>query len=77
MTDKNNGVLVVVEVAESQPVDLGLEMLGLARQLIDGLGGVVTAVANQCSWSADPKRCSVKLKPRIFNHCNSITRIDV
>ena len=33
MTDKNNGVLVVVEVAESQPVDLGLEMLGLARQL--------------------------------------------
>ena len=45
MTVKNNGVLVVVEVAESQPVDLGLEMLGLARQLIDGLGGVVTAVA--------------------------------
>ena len=45
MTIKNNGVLVVVEVAESQPVDLGLEMLGLARQLIDSLGGVVTAVA--------------------------------
>ncbi len=45
MTDKNNGVLVVVEVAESQPVDLGLEMLGLARRLIDGLGGAVTAVA--------------------------------
>ena len=45
MTEKNNGVLVVVEVAESQPVDLGLEMLGLARRLTDGLGGVVTAVA--------------------------------
>ena len=38
MTDKNNGVLVVVEVAESQPVDLGLEMLGLARRLTDGFG---------------------------------------
>ena len=37
MTDKNNGVLVVVEVAEGQPVDLGLEMLGLARQLTDGV----------------------------------------
>ena len=45
MTDKNSGVLVVVEVAESQPVDLGLEMLGLARQLTDGVGGAVTAVA--------------------------------
>ena len=45
MTDKNNGVLVVVEVAETQPVDLGLEMLGLARRLTDGLGGAVTAVA--------------------------------
>ena len=38
MTDKNNGVLVVVEVADSQPVDLGLEMLGLARRLTNGLG---------------------------------------
>ena len=45
MTDKNNGVLVVVEVAESQPVDLGLEMLGLARRLTNELGGAVTAVA--------------------------------
>ena len=45
MIDSNNGVLVVVEVAESQPVDLGLEMLALARQLTDNLGGVVTAVA--------------------------------
>ena len=45
MTDKNNGVLVFVEVAESRPVDLGLEMLGLAKQLTDGLGGAVTAVA--------------------------------
>ena len=38
MTDKNNGVLVVVEVLAGQPVDLGLEMLGLARQLSVGLG---------------------------------------
>ena len=45
MTDSNNGVLVVVEVVESQPVDLGLEMLALARQLTDSLGGAVTAVA--------------------------------
>ena len=45
MTSKNNGVLVVVEVAESQPVDLGLEMLGLARRLTDGLDGAGTAVA--------------------------------
>ena len=45
MTDDNNGVLVVVEVAKSQPVDLGIEMLALARQLTDNLGGVVTAVA--------------------------------
>ena len=45
MTDNKNGVLVVVELAESQPVDLGLEMLALARQLTDSLGGAVTAVA--------------------------------
>ena len=45
MTDSKNGVLVVVELAESQPVDLGLEMLALARQLTDSLGGAVTAVA--------------------------------
>ena len=31
MTDNNNGVLVVVEVVGSQPIDLGLEMLALAR----------------------------------------------
>ena len=45
MTNSNNGVLVLVEVVESQPVDLGLEMLALARQLTDSLGGAVTAVA--------------------------------
>ena len=45
MTDNNNGVLVVVEVVESQPIDLGLEMLALARRLIDSNGGIVTAVA--------------------------------
>ena len=45
MTYGNNGVLVVIEVAESKPVDLGLEMLALARQLADNLGGDVTAVA--------------------------------
>ena len=45
MTDKNSGVLVVLEVAEGQPVDLGKEMLGLARQLTENLGGAVTAVA--------------------------------
>ena len=45
MTDNNNGVLVVVEVSESQPIDLGLEMLALARRLTDSMGGIVTAVA--------------------------------
>ena len=45
MTDNNNGVLVVVEVLESQPIDLGLEMLALARHLTDSMGGIVTAVA--------------------------------
>ena len=45
MTDNNNGVLVVVEVVESQPIDLGLEMLALARRLTDSNGGIVTAVA--------------------------------
>ena len=45
MTDNNNGVLVVVEVSESQPSDLGLEMLALARYLTDSMGGIVTAVA--------------------------------
>ena len=45
MTDNNNGVLVVVEVLESQPIDLGLEMLALARRLTDSMGGIVTAVA--------------------------------
>ena len=29
MTESNNGVLVVVEMLDSQPIDLGLEMLGL------------------------------------------------
>tara|TARA_B100001057_G_scaffold962_1_gene954 strand:- start:22 stop:1017 length:996 start_codon:yes stop_codon:yes gene_type:complete len=45
MTDNNNGVLVVVEVEGSQPTDLALEMLALARQLTDSIGGRVTAVA--------------------------------
>ena len=45
MTENNTGALVVVEVAESQPNDLGLEMLGLARRLADSMGGTVTAVA--------------------------------
>jgi electron transfer flavoprotein alpha subunit len=45
MTDNNNGVLVVVEVVGSQPIDLGLEMLALARRLTDSMGGTVTAVA--------------------------------
>ena len=45
MTDNNNGVLVVVEVLESLPIDLGLEMLALARRLTDSTGGIVTAVA--------------------------------
>jgi len=45
MTDNNNGVLVVVEALESQPIDLGLEMLALARRLTDSMGGIVTAVA--------------------------------
>ena len=45
MTDNNNGVLVVVDVVESQPIDLGLEMLALARRLTDSNGGIVTAVA--------------------------------
>ena len=45
MTENNSGVLVVVEVAESQPLDLGKEMLGLARRLTENLGGAVTAVA--------------------------------
>ena len=45
MTDNNNGVLVVVEMVESQPIDLGLEMLALARRLTDSMGGTVTAVA--------------------------------
>ena len=45
MTDNNSGVLVVIEVADGQPVDLGKEMLGLAGQLTENLGGTVTAVA--------------------------------
>ena len=45
MTDNNNGVLVVVEVEDSQPIDLGLEMLALARRLTESMGGSVTAVA--------------------------------
>ena len=45
MIDNNNGVLVVVEMAGNQPVDLGLEMLALARRLTDSVGGTVTAVA--------------------------------
>ena len=45
MTDNNSGVLVVVEVANGQPVDLGKEMLGLARQLPENIGGVVTGLA--------------------------------
>jgi len=45
MTDNNNGVLVVIEVVEGQPIDLGLEMLALARRLTDNMGGTVTAVA--------------------------------
>ncbi len=45
MTDNNNGVLVVVEVENNQPIDLGLEMLALARRLTDVMGGSVTAVA--------------------------------
>ena len=45
MTENNSGILVVVEVANGQPVDLGKEMLGLARQLTGNLGGTVTAVA--------------------------------
>ena len=45
MTDNNNGVLVVVEVLENQPIDLGIEMLALARRLTDSMGGTVTAVA--------------------------------
>ena len=45
MTENNNGVLVVVEVVGSQPIDLGLEMLALARRLTDSMGGTVTAVA--------------------------------
>lgn len=45
MTDNNNGVLVVVEMVGSQPIDLGLEMLALARRLTDSMGGTVTAVA--------------------------------
>ena len=44
MTDNNNGVLVVLEVEDSQPIDLGLEMLALARRLTDCMGGSVTAV---------------------------------
>ena len=35
MTDKNNGVLVVVEVLESQPVDLVLDMLDFSISLTD------------------------------------------
>ena len=42
---KGSGILVVVETADGQPVDLVFEMLGLARRLADSLGGTVTAVA--------------------------------
>ncbi len=45
MTDNKSGVLVVVEVEDSQPIDLGLEMLALARRLTGIMGGTVTAVA--------------------------------
>ena len=45
MTDNNSGVLVIVEVEDSQPIDLALEMLALARRLTDNIGGTVTAVA--------------------------------
>ena len=41
----NSGILVVVETAGGQPVDLVFEMLGLARRLADSLEGAVTAVA--------------------------------
>ena len=41
----NRGILVVVETADGQPVDLVFEMLGLARRLADSLEGAVTAVA--------------------------------
>ena len=39
----NSGILVVVETAEGQPVDLVFEMLGLARRLADRTDGAVTA----------------------------------
>ncbi len=42
---ESSGILVVVETADGQPVDLVFEMLGLARRLADSLGGTVTAVA--------------------------------
>ena len=42
---ESSGILVVVETADGQPVDLAFEMLGLARRLAGSLGGTVTAVA--------------------------------
>lgn len=44
MTENINGVLVFVEMVDNQPVELGLEMLGLARRITDSHGGTVTAV---------------------------------
>ena len=41
----SSGILVVVETADGQPVDLVFEMLGLARRLADSQGGAVTAAA--------------------------------
>ena len=41
----SSGILVVVETADGQPVELVFEMLGLARRLADGAGGAVTAAA--------------------------------
>ena len=42
---ENSGILVVIETADGQPIDLAFEMLGLARRLAGGVGGAVTAVA--------------------------------
>jgi electron transfer flavoprotein alpha subunit len=41
---ENTGVLVVVETADGKPADLTFEMLGLARRLVEGVGGAVSAV---------------------------------
>ena len=41
---QNSGIVVVIETADGQPIDLAFEMLGLARRLAGGVGGAVTAV---------------------------------